>query len=147
MGGFALQRIKKGTRIVEYQGERISPEEADRRYDDGSQAYPHVLLFTVDKKIVIDAGVNGNEARFLNHSCEPNCIAVIDSKRVFIESKREIASGEELTYDYSLTQDEPPDDETKLRYACRCGSEHCRGTMLEIKTNNNKQKAKRKRSA
>ena len=132
LGAFATQRIRKGTRLVEYQGERITPEEADERYDDESDPSPHVLLFTVDKELVIDAGVNGNDARFINHSCEPNCVAVVDRRRVYIEANREIASGEELTYDYNLQQDEPPDEETKRRYACHCGAKNCRGTMLEI---------------
>jgi uncharacterized protein len=148
LGGFAVRRIRKGTRIVEYRGERITPEEADRRYDDFN-AQPHVLLFTVDKATVIDAGVDGNDARFINHSCEPNCITVIDRKRVYIEASREIAPGEELTYDYNLTQDEPPDEETKLRYACHCGAKKCRGTMLatgkKSKRQNRKQNAKTKR--
>lgn len=131
LGAFALQRIRRGTRLIEYLGERITPEEADARYDDEAVPQPHVLLFTVDKHVVIDAGVGGNEARFINHSCEPNCIAVIERQRVFIEAKREIPAGAELTYDYNLQQDEEPDEEVKRRYACHCGAKSCRGTMLE----------------
>jgi SET domain-containing protein len=131
MGGFATAPIHKGDRIVEYLGERISPEEADRRYDDDNSPHPLVLLFTVNKKIVIDAAVGGNEARFINHSCDPNCEAVIEGKRVFIEATRDIRPGEELTYDYMLTREGKFDAETEARYACRCGSKNCRGTMLE----------------
>ena len=79
---------------------------------------------------MIDAGVDGNEARFINHSCEPNCESVIENRRVFIEALRTIEPGEELTYDYQIERepDDPPDiDEI---FACRCGFERCRGTML-----------------
>src|SRR3989304_5846559 len=72
-GAFAARPIRKGKRIVEYVGERISPQEADARYDDDQSERPHVLLFTVDKKTVIDAGVGGNAARFINDPCEQNC--------------------------------------------------------------------------
>jgi SET domain-containing protein len=130
LGVFALRKIRKGTRIVEYKGERIAPEEADRRYDDDQSDQPHVLLFTVNKRIVIDAGVGGNEAKYINHSCEPNCEAVIEDKRVFIEAARTISPGEELTYDYQLERGDDFDPAWERRYACRCGARTCRGTML-----------------
>lgn len=131
LGGFATQRIRKGTRIIEYLGERITTEEGNRRYDDDKAEHAHVLLFTVDQHTVIDAGVDGNEARFINHSCEPNCRAVVDKKRVFIEALKTIADGEELTYDYNLTRDGMEDEQAENRYACHCGAKSCRGTMLE----------------
>jgi SET domain-containing protein len=131
MGAFASQPIRKGTRIIEYLGERISPEQADARYDDDRSEHPLVLLFTVDKKTVIDAGMGGNQARFINHACEPNCEAVVEERRVFIEAIRDIPAGRELTYDYSLTREGKFDAETERRYACRCGAKTCRGTMLE----------------
>ena len=80
-GAFATRRIRKGTRIIEYTGERLTPSAADARYHDDRSAHPHVLLFTVDRRTVIDAGVGGNEARYFNHSCEPNCEAVIEQRR------------------------------------------------------------------
>src|SRR6185503_19295969 len=83
LGAFATRRIRKGTRIIEYQGERIAPEEADRRYDDERNPQALVLLFTVNKRTYIDAGVDGNEARYINHSCEPNCEAVLEAGRVY----------------------------------------------------------------
>jgi SET domain-containing protein len=129
-GVFALRRIRKGTRIIEYLGERISHEESDRRYEDHSPDDPHTFLFIVDKRTVIDAGVGGNDARFINHSCAPNCESVIDKRRVFIEALRTIQPGEELAYDYQIGRepDDPPNvDEV---FACRCGSTECRGTML-----------------
>ncbi len=132
-GAFALTPIQKGTRIIEYLGERISQEEADRRYDDTIFDRPHVLLFSVDDKMVIDAGVDGNEARFINHSCEPNCRSVTRRGHVHIYASKDISPGEELTYDYNLTREGISDDEANTRYACRCGSPNCRGTMLAPK--------------
>ncbi|HEX6058231.1 MAG TPA: SET domain-containing protein-lysine N-methyltransferase, partial [Gemmatimonadaceae bacterium] len=67
-GGFATRSIRKGTRIIEYLGERITQEESDRRYDDEKMARHHTFLFALDSGTVIDAAVDGNEARFLNHS-------------------------------------------------------------------------------
>ena len=131
LGAFALRRIRKGTRIIEYVGEHITPAEADRRYDDTQVEHPRVLLFSLDKHTVIDAGVGGNESRFINHSCEPNCVTTIEKKHVFVESLTTIYAGEELTYDYNLTRDDQDDDELEKRYACNCGAESCRGTMLK----------------
>lgn len=129
-GVFALRRIRKGTRIVEYLGDRVSHREADQRYEDRDERDNHTFLFIVDARTVIDAGVGGNDARFINHSCDPNCQTVIEERRVFIEALRTIQPGEELHYDYQLgrSRDDPPDvDEI---YACRCGQASCRGTML-----------------
>jgi uncharacterized protein len=130
LGGFATRPIRKGTRIGEYLGERISAEEGDRRYDDDQSEHPHVLLFVVDKHTVIDAAVGGNEAQFINHSCEPNCKAVVERKRVYIEALEAIAQGEELTYDYNLTRDGTEGPQAEQQYACHCGAKTCRGTML-----------------
>jgi SET domain-containing protein len=129
-GVFALRRIRKGTRLIEYTGERISPEEADRRYDDDALDIPHTFLFTVDKRTVIDAAVDGNEARFINHSCDPNCEAVDEAGHIFIEAVRSIRPGEELTYDYHLERDGRWRAEWAQRYTCRCGAPNCRGTLL-----------------
>ena len=102
-GVFALRRIRKGTTVIEYLGDRISHEEADERYErQGRQGQSHIL-FTVDSKTVIDAGSNGNEARFINHGCDPNCESGIMEKRVFIEAIRTIQPGEELVYDYQIS--------------------------------------------
>lgn len=130
-GAFAIQPIPRGTRLIEYLGERISQKEADSRYDDDEEEHPHVLLFSVDRGVAIDAAVGGNDARFFNHSCDPNCDAVIEKRRVFLETMRDVEPGEELTYDYSLTRDGLDDEESERRYACHCGARHCRGTMLE----------------
>ncbi len=129
-GAFAARRIRRGTRIVEYLGERISAAEGDRRYSDNLAEHPHVLLFIVDQRTVIDGGVNGSEARFFNHSCAPNCEAQVIAKRVYILASRTIVEGEELTYDYHLQQSGQRDVEAEMKYACRCGAVSCRGTML-----------------
>jgi uncharacterized protein len=129
-GAFATRPIRKGARIIEYKGERVSHDEADSRYEEDGD-HPHVVLFVVDKRTVIDAGVGGNEARFINHSCDPNCEAVTEKGHVYLEATRDIAAGEELAYDYHLTRDDPDDEEVEKQFACRCGSRNCRGTMLE----------------
>jgi uncharacterized protein len=130
-GVYAARRIRKGTRIVEYLGERISHEQADARYEAKGQDDGHTFLFVVDARIVIDAGVGGNEARFINHSCDPNCETVIEGRRVFIEALRTIRPGEELGYEYGLTWESTDDPAELANYACRCGAERCRGTMLD----------------
>ena len=68
-GVFALRRIRRGTTVIEYLGDRVSHDEANDRYADKDPKDGHTFLFTVDAKTVIDAGVDGNEARFINHSC------------------------------------------------------------------------------
>ncbi|HWG32002.1 MAG TPA: SET domain-containing protein-lysine N-methyltransferase [Steroidobacteraceae bacterium] len=129
-GAFALAAIAKGTRLIEYVGERVSHKEADRRYESKDANDNHTFLFIVDARTVIDAGVEGNDARFFNHSCDPNCESVIENGRVYIETTRAAQPGEELTYDYQIQReaDDPADiDEI---FACRCGAPQCRGTML-----------------
>ena len=128
-GVFARRAIPKGTRIVEYVGERISTQEADARYDDDAMERAHTFLFTVDEDTVIDGARGGNEARFINHSCEPNCEAVNEDGRIYVEALRPIAPGDELTYDYNLERGELTPG-WRERYACSCGAPSCRGTLL-----------------
>jgi SET domain-containing protein len=130
MGAFALRPIRKGTRIIEYVGEKISHDEGDRRYDDEKMARHHTFLFTLDSRWVIDAAVGGNDSRFINHSCEPNCEAVIDKKRIYIEALRTIRPGEELFYDYQYERTDETTAEDEQLYVCRCGTPSCRGTIL-----------------
>src|SRR5262245_59542554 len=129
-GGFATRLIPRGTRIVEYTGERISHAEADARYDDASMRRHHTFLFTVDADTVVDAAVGGGPARFLNHSCEPNCAPIVEAGLVFIVAARDIREGEELTYDYAYRREGSADEGNEERYACRCGSRRCRGSLL-----------------
>jgi SET domain-containing protein len=130
LGVFALRPIKKRTRIVEYLGERISHAVADRRYADHDENDNHTFLFSVDRGLVIDAGVDGNDARFINHACAPNCESVIEHRRVYIEALRDIAAGEELSYDYQIGRERGDPPNVDQIYACRCGAAECRGTML-----------------
>ena len=143
-GVFALRRIRKGTNIIEYLGERVSHELADVRYASKDPADGHTFLFTVDAKTVIDAGVNGNEARFVNHGCDPNCQTVQIGKRIFIEAIRTLHPGEELAYDYRIARDadDPPDVDVVFR--CLCGAPNCRGSMLEARSKKAPKKAAQK---
>ena len=132
-GAFATRLIPQGTRLIEYRGERLTPAEADARYPDIPGEVHHTCLFAIDDDVVIDAAVDGNEARFINHSCGPNCDAVIDDGRIWIEAIRDIAPGEELCYDYALTLAERHTPAAKRRFPCSCGAAGCRGTMLAKK--------------
>jgi len=147
-GGFATRLIRKAARIAEYLGERISHEEGDRRYDDDKMKRHHTFLFVVDKKIVIDAGKSGNDARFINHSCDPNCEAVIEDRRVFIDALRTIRPGDELLYDYQYDRDDASvsGKEAEQQYPCHCGAENCRGTILAPEKKKRKPRKKKKRA-
>ncbi|WP_224368228.1 SET domain-containing protein [Hyalangium versicolor] len=129
-GAFATRRIRKGSRIIEYTGEHITQDEADERYDDEAMGRHHTFLFTLDDNTVIDAAVDGNDARFINHSCDPNCQALIEGKKIFIYALKDIALGEELVYDYAYERAEGMDEESEALYLCRCGAKDCRGTIL-----------------
>lgn|ERR1043166_804827 len=129
LGAFATRFIPKGTRLIEYTGERLTEAEADARYpDDGTRH--HTFLFAIDDDVVIDAAVGGNEARYINHSCAPNCDAVIDGDRLWIETIRNIKPGDELAYDYAYELDEPHTPELQARFPCNCGAKRCRGSIL-----------------
>jgi len=130
-GVFAARRIRKGTTVVEYLGDRVSHAQADARYEDKDPNDNHTFLFTVDAKTVIDGGVNGNEARFINHGCDPNCESSTRNKRIFIDAIRTIQPGEELAYDYQIQRDSDDAPNVDEIFACRCGAKNCRGSMLE----------------
>ncbi len=148
-GVYATVPIKKGTRIMEYVGERISHAEADRRFwvkgfDDG-----HTFLFVVNQKTVIDGTHGGNDARYINHRCAANCETVTEGNQIFIDALTNIKAGEELGYDYQLTWNSTDDPEELKLYACRCGSKNCRGTMLDklpVDEQQRRDRAKRKRA-
>jgi SET domain-containing protein len=133
LGAFATRRIAKGTRLIEYTGERLTPAQADARYPDVPGERHHTFLFAIDDDVVIDAAVGGNEARWINHSCAPNCDAVIDAGRIWIETIREVHAGEELAYDYAYVLEERHTASAKRRFPCRCGAPGCRGTLLARK--------------
>ena len=130
LGAFATHRIPAGTRLVEYAGERLSPQAAEARYPEVAGERHHTFLFAIDDTVVIDAAVNGNDARWINHSCDPNCDAVIEDMRIWIETIRDVHVGEELAYDYAFTLLERHTPAAKRRYPCHCGAAVCRRTML-----------------
>ena len=130
-GVFAARRIRKGTTVIEYLGERVTHAKADARYEDKDPNDNHTFLFTVDARTVIDAGVNGNEARYINHGCDPNCQSTTENRLIFIEAIRTIQPGEELAYDYQIQRDSDDAPNVDEIYACRCGAKNCRGSMLE----------------
>jgi SET domain-containing protein len=137
LGAFATRHIPAGVRLIEYAGERLTPAEADAQYPDQPGERHHTYLFAIDDddgtEVVVDAAVNGNEARFINHSCDPNCDAVIDDGRIWIETIRDVARGEELAYDYAYVLEERHTLAAKRRYPCSCGATNCRGTILAKK--------------
>jgi len=135
-GCFTLDAVPEGTRVLEYAGERITKAEGDSRYD----GRPFTYLFGVgDGEVVIDGH---SMAMFVNHSCDPNCETDEEDGRVFIAAIRDIAAGEELTYDYWLYDG---DDDAP----CFCGSAKCRGTMYspeEIRKKRRAQARKKKQA-
>lgn len=128
---FAIQPIRKGKRITEYLGEAITHEEADRRYDDKNGRH-HTFLFILDDDTVIDARTQGSDARYINHSCDPNCESVIDDGHIYIYAIKAIAPETELAYDYQFEWQDEYEPEDVRYYACRCGSANCRGTILKV---------------
>lgn len=131
-GVYSIKPIRKGSRVIEYTGTRMSWEDAPNDPDN-----PHTFNFGLDNGDVINPEIGGNEARWINHSCDPNCEAIEDEDdRVFIYALRHLQPGEELFYDYALEIDEPPTKELEKEHECLCGSEKCRGTLLASKPKN-----------
>lgn len=130
-GAFAVKAIRKGQTIDEYWGQRITHEEADRRYDDNEGRH-HTFLFVLDEDTVLDARYGGNDARFINHSCDPNCETEIEDGHIYIKAIKSIAPGTELLYDYRFDWQDEYEPEDVRYYACRCGSKKCRGTILMV---------------
>jgi hypothetical protein len=133
LGGFARKQIPKGTRVIEYRGEKISNAEADKRYDDSKMKEHHTVLFILNKKQCVDAAFGGNEARFINHSCDPNCEVIISRGRIWIEAGKDIDPGTEILYDYDYDDDPKYTDADYRFYGCQCGSKNCRGTIVNTK--------------
>jgi SET domain-containing protein len=132
-GVFARRKIREGDLLIEYRGERISDEEADRRYPFDENERHHTFLFRLDDGSVIDAGVKGNAAKYINHSCDPNCEAVEEDNQIVIYALRDIERGQELVYDYNYILDEPHNAANKKLFPCHCGARNCRGTILAKK--------------
>ena len=140
-GVFARRKLAADTEVIQYKGKLITHDEADDQYGDGGET-GHTFLFTLNELFILDANVRGNDARWINHSCDPNCQAVLyeDKKgdrtkdRVVVETLREIKRGEELTYDYGITLEVRHTARLKKIWACRCGSANCTGTMLKSRS-------------
>ena len=139
-GVFATADIPAGTRVCFYEGERITHDEADDIYGDSLET-GHTFLFTLNNDYIVDGNQHGNIARWINHSCAPGCEAQIAEHpgedrrrdRIEIHALRDIASGEELTYDYGIRLEVPHTAKLKKLWACRCGAPECTGTMLKPK--------------
>lgn len=143
---FAVQDLAEGERIIEYKGEIITWKEALRRHPHDPAQPNHTFYFHIDDGRVIDGNVDGNAARWINHSCEPNCEADEVDGRVYIKALRNIAAGEELNYDYGLIIDEPYTEKLLSEFPCYCGSEQCRGTLLTPKDDEEEDKKKKKKA-
>lgn len=130
-GAFANRKIRKGTRIIEYTGERISNAVADDRYDESRMRRHHTFLFTLTPRTVVDGAVNGNESIYINHSCDPNCETIIEDGRIWVEAIRTIQEGEELGYDYQYERTGENDEELERFYKCNCGAPNCRGSIMK----------------
>jgi hypothetical protein len=130
-GVFATQPIPKGERLIEYKGERLTWQQAERRYRIDPVPY-HTFLFEIgDGTMCLDGARGGSNAKWINHACKPNCEAVEDDdERIFIETIRAIRPGEELTYDYNFVLEERHTPAQKKLFPCWCGAKNCRGTML-----------------
>lgn len=138
-GLFAARPLRPGQRLIEYRGARLTHDQADNGDGHGIES-GHTFLFTLNDRYVIDGSRNGNAARWINHSCDPNCEAVLveddggENDRVYIEATRPIAPGEELSYDYGIVlEGVPHTSKMKKLWACRCGSKDCTGTLLKSK--------------
>ncbi len=139
-GVFAVAPIKKGEEVIQYKGTLMTHDEADDMYGDGGET-GHTFLFTLNDDYIIDANRKGNIARWINHSCNPNCEAFVEENekgnsrkdRVIIEAKRNIKPGEELTYDYGIVLEVAHTARLKKLWVCLCGSPKCTGTLLKPK--------------
>ncbi len=119
IGGFARADIAKGARVIEYVGKIIDKRESMRRCEENNG-----FIFTLTDKQDLDGNVEWNPARFINHSCAPNCDAEMDAGRIWIVARRDIRAGEELTFNYGY------DLEDYREYQCRCGSPDCVGYIV-----------------
>jgi SET domain-containing protein len=139
-GVFAVAPLKKGETVIQYKGRLLTHTQADREYDGGTDT-GHTFLFTLNDRYIVDANVDGNDARWINHSCAPNCEATVEEDedgdprhdKIWIQTLRAIKPGEELTYNYGIVLDEPHTPKMKKIWACRCGAPRCTGTLLQPK--------------
>jgi SET domain-containing protein len=146
-GVFAARNVPADTFLIEYEGERISEKEAARRSGADPENPYHTFFFSLESGKLIDGGDNGNDARWINHSCEPNCEAREEKGHVYIYTVRDIKRGEEFNYDYGLVLEERQTKALKKAYECRCGAESCRHTMLAPKKRSASKKKDKKKDS
>lgn len=132
-GVFSTRKIAAGSCIVEYKGERITARQAEKRSGADPENPFHTFFFSLEGGRLIDGAANGNDARWINHCCAPNCEAREEDGRIFIYALRDIRRGEELNYDYGLVIGERHTQAVKRAYGCLCGAQTCRQTMLAPK--------------
>jgi len=142
-GVYARRRIREDETVCEYKGEIIGEAEVARRYPENMEGLNHTFIFGIEDEHNIDGGAKGNIARWINHSCDPNCDTFDKDKRMFIRAARDIRPGEELSYDYCIEAGERITKEVKSRWPCWCGALNCRGTVL-VPTPKPKKKRKKK---
>ena len=122
-GLYASQNIKEGTKIIEYKGKVITKKksEEDSKFDNDKAIY----LFNLNKRYDLDGDFKFNEARLINHSCNPNCEVEGKGLKLWIVAIRDIKKGEELSYDYGFSY-----DEDYKQFVCKCGAENCVGYIV-----------------
>ena len=130
-GVFATRRVHKGEQIIEYTGRRISWKKAIEMPPVDSKNPNHTVFFGLDNGKVIDPSVGGNEAQWINHSCQPNCETIERRGRIYVVACRNLQAGEELFIDYRLEAEGQRTKKLENEFRCRCGTPRCRGTMLE----------------
>lgn len=131
-GVFASKNIKKNTKIIQYVGEKIPRSEGDKRSELRLKTYldskktGSVYIFELNKKYDLDGSPLYNKARYINHSCEPNCEVDINNDKIWISSIKNIKKGEELSYDYGFSFDK----NDYRDHVCKCGSKYCIGYII-----------------
>ena len=128
-----MRDFAEGETLIEYLGEIISWDEAQKRHPHDPANPNHTFYFHIDDTRVIDGLHQGNAAKWINHACDGNCEADEVDGRIFIKALRDIAPGEELFYDYGLVIDARYTKKLKEQFACRCATAGCRGTLLAPK--------------
>lgn len=130
-GVFAKTDIPKGSKIIEYVGEKLTKREADKRVDEAEESHKRdptngqTYIFELDDQYDIDGNVPYNTAKYINHSCDPNCETDIADGKIWIIAIEKIKKGEELSYDYGYSVDHWRDS------PCRCGKKNCIGYIVD----------------
>jgi len=132
IGIVASQNIKKGTKVIQYLGDKVSKKEGDKRSTDRIKNYLHkknegsVYVFELNSRYDIDGSPLYNKARYINHSCDPNCEVEIIKNEIWINAIKRIKKGEELSYDYGYAFD----SDDFADHICKCGSKKCIGYII-----------------